>query len=208
MIRKLNIVIIVALISGCSNLHLSNESKNYESLNYYYNVKEWNGVIKKTSHQELEINVLSKINHYINSKIKYENDLANWGFNDYWATPRETLFKLKGDCEDYVIIKYISLLKYGIDPKKLKFIYAKIINSNQAHMALAYYDKENSTPIILDNITNYIKPLTSRLDLNPIYSFNRFGMWLIKDNYLEVKITRSNKLHDWLDLEKRLEKKI
>jgi predicted transglutaminase-like cysteine proteinase len=38
---------------------------------------------------------------------------------DYWSTPREFLISGRGDCEDYAIIKYFTLIKLGFDERKL-----------------------------------------------------------------------------------------
>lgn len=45
-------------------------------------------------------------------------DSSIWKMPDYWATPLQTLAKGAGDCEDFVIGKYFSLIKLGVPFKK------------------------------------------------------------------------------------------
>jgi len=96
-------------------------------------------------------------NNFFNSRIKWISDIQNWQEEDYWATPLETMARRKGDCEDFSISKYITLLLAGMPDEKLRITYVKARvdtasgAKNQAHMVLAYYPKPASEPILLDN---------------------------------------------------------
>lgn len=61
---------------------------------------------------------LTQINNFINRNIVFENDFGIWQQSDYWATPLETIGQGRGDCEDFAIIKYVSLRMVGIPAKK------------------------------------------------------------------------------------------
>jgi predicted transglutaminase-like cysteine proteinase len=113
---------------------------------------------------------LSFINERVNKDIQFIPDTDNWEMRDYWATPIETLTKGAGDCEDYALLKYFSLLIAGVDQTKLKFLYGK--TSFSAHMVLVYYECSLCDPLILDNLTDDIKPLTARIDITPIFQFD------------------------------------
>ncbi|HEX7617343.1 MAG TPA: transglutaminase-like cysteine peptidase, partial [Verrucomicrobiae bacterium] len=52
---------------------------------------------------------LGEINRSINLSIRPMSDLAQYGVEDYWASPLESLGSGAGDCEDYAIAKYIAL---------------------------------------------------------------------------------------------------
>ena len=126
---------------------------------------------------------LVAINRFFNKRIAYGDDMAVWGQVDYWASPLETLFSGKGDCEDYVIAKYFSLLAAGMPASKLRLVYVRATlgedenKATVAHMVLAYYADPNATPLILDNLTSDILPATRRNDLTPVFSFNSEGLW-------------------------------
>ena len=51
---------------------------------------------------------LDAVNRYMN-KHQYITDIVNWGVTDYWETPREFFLK-DGDCEDFAIAKFKSLM--------------------------------------------------------------------------------------------------
>lgn len=104
--------------------------------------------------------IVVNVNNYIN-KVPYVSDVDNYGAQDYFATPAEFL-KKGGDCEDYALSKYFYLKKAGI--KNLKLAY--VMYQNLAHMVLIHNN------LVLDNLTNEIKPLKDRSDLKVVYMFD------------------------------------
>ena len=59
--------------------------------------------------QERELHQLSRINTEVNESITYAKDKELHNKRDYWQTPEQTLLSLKGDCEDYAILKASKL---------------------------------------------------------------------------------------------------
>ena len=118
------------------------------------------------------------VNNFFNQKINWVADQETWGQEDYWATPLETMAKLQGDCEDFSISKYITLILANMPNEKLRITYvkARIKKGNttvsQAHMVLAYYPAPLAEPIILDNIVKEIVRGSKRRDLKPVFGFN------------------------------------
>ncbi len=147
---------------------------------------------------------MSKINQFFN-QLYFVNDIDLWGGkNDYWATPLEFLGSNAGDCEDFTIAKYFSLLELGISDKKLRLVYVKSLTLNQFHMVLAYYSTPpNAVPVLLDNIDPEIKPATKRRDLLPIYSFNGKNLWLMKEKASGKLAGKASRLSLWNDLRSR-----
>ena len=94
---------------------------------------------------------LANVNQFFN-QLNFVNDDQLWGKNDYWATPLEFIGSNAGDCEDFTIAKYFSLLELGVSDKKLRLVYVKAIILNQFHMVLAYYSSPSAEPLILDDI--------------------------------------------------------
>lgn len=144
---------------------------------------------------------LTKVNNFFN-QLHFVNDINLWGKNDYWATPLEFLGSNAGDCEDFTIAKYFSLLELGISDKKLRLVYVKAITLNQFHMVLAYYSKPSAEPVLLDNINPEIKRASLRKDLLPIYSFNGKNLWLMKSRQGQLA-GKSSRLSLWNDLRAR-----
>jgi predicted transglutaminase-like cysteine proteinase len=122
---------------------------------------------------------LAGINAFFNHQVLYRDDREVWGVPDYWATPLETLAKGMGDCEDYAIGKYFSLLAAGVPGVKMRLVYvrAQFAGGIQAHMVLAYYPEPNAEPLILDNLVTDIRPASRRPDLTPVFSFSAEGLW-------------------------------
>ncbi len=167
-------------------------------------ISAWSGALLQ-SEQAQELDKLRQINHYFNKRIAFKSDQSHWKKEDYWATPLETLASKGGDCEDFVIAKYFSLIHSGIDQKKLRITYVKALKLNQAHMVLAYYAKPKSEPLILDNLISKIMLASRRRDLSPVYSFNGQSMWLEREHGGSVKIGDPNRLNMWVDLLQRME---
>ncbi len=144
---------------------------------------------------------LTRVNQFFN-QLNFVNDDRLWGKNDYWATPLEFLGSNAGDCEDFTIAKYFSLLELGVSDKKLRLVYVKALSLNQFHMVLAYYSTPSAEPLILDNINPEITTATKRRDLLPIYSFNGSNLWLMKSKNGQLA-GKSSRLSLWNDLRAR-----
>ena len=129
-----------------------------------------------------ETALLAAVNEFFNRRIVFTEDQAAWGQNDYWASPLETLEKGMGDCEDYAIAKYFSLLAAGVPVARLRLVYVRATiggpgGLTQAHMVLAWYAQPGAEPLILDNLVGELRPASRRPDLTPVFSFNSEGLW-------------------------------
>lgn len=146
-------------------------------------LERWNQLIANNSQQSPEEQI-KKVNHFFNHNLRYTEDLVLWKKSDYWATPLETLGMRAGDCEDYVIAKYLTLLRMGVPTDNLRLIYvrAQIGGTQskifQAHMVLGYYPQPDAIPLIMDSLVNTIEPANLRPDLHPVFSFNSEGLWV------------------------------
>ncbi|MEQ6887019.1 transglutaminase-like cysteine peptidase [Salicola sp. Rm-C-2C1-2] len=126
---------------------------------------------------------LTTVNQFFHKHVTYVEDDVVWGSKDYWATPLETLGHGRGDCEDYVIGKYVSLLHAGVPNSKLRLIYVRAqvggaqSGVSRAHMVLGYYPEPGSEPLILDSLMEQVLPASERPDLKPVFSFNTQGLW-------------------------------
>ena len=151
---------------------------------------------------------VAQVNQFFNQHIRYSEDLPLWQQSDYWATPVETLGLRAGDCEDYSIAKYLSLLALGIPPAQLRLIYVRAQIGGpqsklfQAHMVLGYYPDTDATPLILDSLVHSLLPANERPDLRPVFSFNSQGLWI------GGQLTQADptaRLSRWRDLLTRVE---
>lgn len=159
-------------------------------------------------HLQVEVDQVKRVNEFFNKHIRFEDDSAHWKKSDYWATPLETLGSGAGDCEDYTIAKYMTLLKLGIPIARLRLIYVKAQIGGpsshvfQAHMVLGYYPQPNAVPLILDSLITNIESADKRSDLYPIFSFNSDGLWV--GGQAQPQINPTERLSRWRDVLMRM----
>ncbi|TWX65023.1 transglutaminase-like cysteine peptidase [Colwellia sp. C1TZA3] len=146
---------------------------------------------------------IKNANNFFN-QLYFIDDIKLWGEKNYWATPIEFIGVNGGDCEDFAIAKYFTLLELGIEDEKMRIMMVKALTLNQYHMVVAYYETPSSVPLILDNIDSQIKPASQRSDLVPIYSFNGQQLWLNKEKGQGVLAGSSSRLKQWTNLNQRL----
>jgi predicted transglutaminase-like cysteine proteinase len=146
---------------------------------------------------------LEKVNRFFNA-LTFIDDSLHWNTSDYWATPTEFLASRGGDCEDFAIAKYFTLIKLGIPEEQLTLTYVKALRLNQAHMVLTYYPTPGAVPLVLDNLNSAILPSSKRSDLLPVYSLNGSGLWLAKQRGKGKMIGSSGRLQRWREMLDRL----
>ncbi|MBT5110118.1 MAG: hypothetical protein HOM25_15680 [Rhodospirillaceae bacterium] len=125
-------------------------------------------VAKKPKRQQLDA-----VNAYMN-KRRYIVDPKNYGKRDYWATPKQ-FFNKNGDCEDYAISKYISLLHAGYDPDAMRVVIVQDLNLKVAHgILVVYLDGE---ALVLDNQIPKVINAKRIRHYKPVYSINEKHWW-------------------------------
>ena len=198
---------ITALVYAASSEQL-NRKKIINALSNNYGERAvkrgnaWFDVLLR-SQQLPEVEKLNNINNFFN-QLRFIDDIKLWGEQNYWATPLEFIGVNGGDCEDFAIAKYFSLLELGVADEKMRITMVKALRLNQYHMVVAYYKTPSSEPIILDNLDRIIKPASQRLDLLPIYSFNGKQLWLNKEKGQGVLAGKSQRLKRWTNLNQRM----
>ncbi|RLV60296.1 hypothetical protein D5018_07835 [Parashewanella curva] len=162
----------------------------------------WFDIIEQNQGQT-EHKQLKTVNRFFNY-FQFVDDIKLWGESNYWATPMEFIGVNGGDCEDFSIAKYFTLLQLGVPEEKMRITMVKAQQLNQYHMVLAYYETPGSIPLILDNLDKQIKPANERTDLLPVYSFNGKQLWLNKEKGRGVLAGKATRLKKWNDLNQRL----
>ena len=146
---------------------------------------------------------LIRVNFYLNQLLP-QVDMLNQKTSDHWETPKEFLKCGYGDCEDYAIIKYFTLIKLGFDKDKLFITTVYEQYSGGYHMVLSYFNSKNKPPLILDNLSFRVLDLQTRKDLKADIFINESGNYkLTKENKL-IRTTKPSL--KFLDLLKRIKK--
>ena len=167
----------------------------------------WN-LLRENNQTKTPAEKTKAVNDFFNKNTRFEDDIVHWKVSDYWATPLETLGSGAGDCEDYTIAKYFTLIHLGISIEHLRLIYVKAQIGGatskvfQAHMVLGYYEQPNSIPLILDSLVSDIETADRRSDLHPVFSFNSDGLWV--GNQAQPQIDPTARLSRWRDVLERM----
>ncbi|MCT7562599.1 transglutaminase-like cysteine peptidase [Aliarcobacter butzleri] len=157
--------------------------------------------------RNLDVNKkLTQINLFINGSLA-EFDNASMGIDDYWMTPKEFFIKGHGDCEDYVIAKYFTLLELGVKKENLYPAIVKVEGSASLHLVLLYVEDKNKSPLVLDNLSFKILPFSKRTDLTPIAAFNEIDSYtLTREKFLQKANVDWGKENKWEKLLNRVYK--
>lgn len=177
-ILAVTLAILLAMACNPGNAQLRPESSLGQAIEQA-RLTSWRSLIEQSGALD-EGSKLQAVNDFVNRTVSFVSDQQAWGQEDYWATPAQTIGRGVGDCEDFAIGKYFSLVEMGVASEKLRLTFVKALPLNQAHMVLAYYPSPSAQPLILDNLDPRIRPASERRDLLPVYSFNDLGVFLAK----------------------------
>jgi len=136
-------------------------------------VKTWQSFLKRIKNLP-KMEQVNAVNRFANEH-DYILDIENYGIEDYWATPKEFLYN-NGDCEDYAIIKMLSLKKLGFDMEKIRLVVLQDTNLRIPHAVLAI-DSPNDT-LIMDNQVEEVISHKYILHYVPVYAVNEMKWWI------------------------------
>lgn len=183
MARILSLIFMLVVVLNSATYELSNENlakckgdercKNI--LNHYANF------MQKTQ-KESNLRKIELVNSYINTMKPRYDDFYNKNV-DVWSTRGEFLRSAGGDCEEYAISKKESLKDLGVNNKTcLLVVKEKLISKGGYHMVLALWQKQGDEPVILDNLSFRVLPLSKRYDLEPVYCLMDARYYKLKNN--------------------------
>jgi len=116
---------------------------------------------------------LREINRFLNSWV-YREDVENYGVADFWASPLQFVSQ-SGDCEDYAIIKYVTLRQLGFPAEKLRIVVLQDTLRAAPHAVLAVY--LDGKILIMDSLFDAVLPDTQVTFYVPQYSVNETTRW-------------------------------
>lgn len=109
---------------------------------------------------------LYDVNHRVNHEITYREDT-----DDYWQSPRETLRRGEGDCEDFAILKRAALLSAGWRDDQMLIVVVQDTVARRAHAILIV------DGYVLDNRTDYVLPVEQFPGYIPVKAYQRDDCW-------------------------------
>ncbi len=141
---------------------------------------QWVELISQSASQLSQQEKVFQVDQYINSAT-YRSDRQLFGVEDHWSAPAEFIRRGQGDCEDFAIAKFFTLLSMGVAESQLQLVFGQLTDGSK-HMLVAYQPHADREPLLLDNLTLRPTPASIRQDFMPLYSFNRSQFWL-KDGW-------------------------
>jgi len=156
----------------------------------YIRLQKWEDLINEQMNNS-DTDKIKIVNNFFNQLIEAESDNGNKNNQDYWQSPIETLLRGKGDCEDFVLAKYVSLRILGIPESKLFIGIIRLPQFGELHAVLMYYPQTDNDPYILDNLhfdynsikKSHLVKLSYRIsqhNVKPLIAFNQ-------NLYIEIK---------------------
>jgi len=133
---------------------------------------EWRDVLQRLEKLPKRAQI-DAINKHMNAS-PYVLDIVNWGITDYWETPLEFLM-FAGDCEDFAIAKFFSLLRLGFSNDEMQIVIVQDQNLRVPHAVLAV--TLDGTNYILDNQIPQVVPDTLIHHYTPYYGVNLTSWW-------------------------------
>lgn len=136
-------------------------------------MREWLAFLESIRHLNGDEQV-KRVNGFANNK-EYILDIENYGLSDYWATPKQFL-QNSGDCEDYAIIKMMSLKLLGFDVNSMRVVVVQDTNQKIAHAVMSI--NRHNDILILDNQIEEIISHKNIYHYVPVYSLNENSWWM------------------------------
>ena len=126
---------------------------------------------------------------FVQDVIAYQTDNAQYGIKEYWATPLETLYSGKGDCEDTAVLYCSIAAKMGLDVGLVGFSYSDSARASYGHMGAAVAltgnaSVQNATTFTMDGITYvYCETADSgtRIDMGILAYNSNLDLYRISD---------------------------
>ncbi len=149
----------------------------------------WQAIIA-SSRARPDLQRASVINRFFN-QFRSAPDSELWGMADYWATPGQLLTAGAGDCEDFALAKYLSLIGTGVAANRLWLVYTRALRPDrrriEPHMVLLFRSSDGRY-WVLDNLRADVVPLAQRRDLSVSKALNGSGVWHLTKTEAPVRV--------------------
>jgi predicted transglutaminase-like cysteine proteinase len=119
---------------------------------------------------------LEAVNAWVNHRIVWTADVANFGVADYWGTAQESLGRGRGDCKDYAIAKMELLRAMGVSADQLYFVVVRDLVRRADHAVLAV--RLEGRFLILDSGGDAIMDSEEVRDYRPILTYSVSRTWI------------------------------
>jgi transglutaminase-like putative cysteine protease len=131
---------------------------NIDVRNYF---QEFDSVIPIVSGVNLDEKALNAL-IWVHDHTKYAKDNEEYGFDEFWAYPYQTIVHKKGDCEDGSILLANILLRSGVPYWRIRLNVGEVKGGR--HCYVTYCREFDNRFVVLDWCYNFnSKPISGRL---------------------------------------------
>lgn len=158
----------------------------------------WNTVMKKSknANKSLQARNIDKYFNQYRYRIDYKVDAEGKKYkSDFFRSFSNFVGKNGGDCDDYAIAKYFSLIKLGVPENKLEIWIGGYKSKKINHAVLAYYVNGRKDPLILDSNTRWAVKFSKRNNFKPWVYASKSKSGVFKKTL--KKYNKYNKLHSY-----------
>lgn len=121
------------------------------------------------------IDKLEAVNRYVNARVRFIDDIRQYGTADHWTSAADTLRRGRGDCEDYAIAKLQLLRRAGFADKDLYLVILRDALRRADHAVLVV--RAEGRLLVLDNGTDRLIDSYEMPDYRPIVTFSGNQVW-------------------------------
>ena len=148
------------------------------------NINHWRHFVKRANSYS-DSQKLDAVNAFFND-MHFVEDAKLWQVADYWATPLQLVAVGAGDCEDFAIAKFFTLVVLGVPVSQLRMTYVWNFKTRYGSPEPHMDDKKGGK------------------SKKAVYAFNTDGFWLPGENDMYIRAGGAGQLLQWRDLEQRL----
>lgn len=112
---------------------------------------------------------IAYVNHWVN-RMPYRQDDLVYGDNDHWASVEEFL-AYAGDCEDFAIMKYMTLREMGFPASRMHITMVYDVYSGTDH-AFLVVQTDGGVEYVMDNRESGTDPALFAARYKPHFAFN------------------------------------
>jgi predicted transglutaminase-like cysteine proteinase len=117
---------------------------------------------------------VGELNRAINLSIRPTSDRAQFAAADIWTSPLTTLASGRGDCEDYVLAKYLALREAGFALRDLRLVIVRDTMAKEDHAVLAVRLDERW--VVLDNRHHMLVDSSELEHFTPLFALDHEGV--------------------------------
>lgn len=118
---------------------------------------------------------LDAVNRFVNARVRFIDDIRQYGVEDRWTPAADTLRRGRGDCEDYAIAKLQLLRRAGFADKDLYLVILHDALRRADHAVLVA--RAEGRLLVLDNGTDRMVDSFDMPDYRPIVTFSGDQAW-------------------------------